>query len=335
MRDKTGMTIVELLVVIAIIGLTAGLLLPAVQAIREAGRRSHCLNSLKQIGIALHRYHDARRAFPLSRQATRTHLAPSSFSVLPDQLVGVAGQGDGFPPRDEQVGSWLLRIQPYMEQSAVVGLWRTPTTIDAMYATFRTVSRIRVADYVCPSDILAVRGPNRWGYELTSYLAVSGNDEYVDDEGHASNARNGIFPTQNWSWSVRPRMTMTKIVAGLSKVAAVGERPPSSDLYYGRWNMTDFDTVLGNPSMESSIIPTGRIGQPCPSPAYYGPGEPDDPCAATHFWSPHPGGGNWLLADGSVDVIGYDAVFTTLPAMSSVTGDVPNGSATYTSPNSP
>jgi hypothetical protein len=91
-------------------------------------------------------HHDARREFPLSRQATRTWLGPSSFSVLPDQLVGVADTL-AFPLQPEQVGSWLLRIQPSMELSEIVSLWRTPATIDAVYALFRELSAIPVPSF--------------------------------------------------------------------------------------------------------------------------------------------------------------------------------------------
>ena len=319
-NPKLGFTLVEVLVVIAIIGVLVGLLLPAVQASRESARQTQCGNNLRQLGLALHSFHDARNAFPLARQATRRSLGPSSFASLPKHLIGVGEAPVTFPLQSDQVGSWLLRIQPFMEAREIVSLWSQPATLDEAHAMFWKVSGIRVPSYLCPSDAQAMKGINPWGYGMTSYLAVSGNDEFIDDDGHASNARNGVFPTQNWSWSPRPQITMKKITVGLSKVAIVGERPPSSTLYYGRWNMTDFDTVMGNPNMEFSIVPNGRNGEACPSPGYYQADEPDNPCAATHFWSFHPGGGKWLHADGSVAFIGYEAGTTVLPVMSSIDG---------------
>lgn len=330
--DKSGLTLVEVLVVIAIIGVLVGLLLPAVQASRESARQVLCGNNLKQFGVALHAFHDARSAFPLARQATRSELGPCSFAVLPAHLVGVADDPVTFPLQPDQVGSWMLRIQPFMEAREILSMWNQPATLNEAYAMFWKVSGIRVPSYICPSDAQAMKGTNPWGYGMTSYLAVSGNDEFVDDNGHASNARNGVFPTQDWSWSPRPQITMKKITVGLSKVAIVGERPPSSTLYYGRWNMTDFDTVMGNPNMEFSIIPTGRNGQACPSPGYYQADEPNNPCAATHFWSFHPGGGRWLQADGAVTFIGYEAGTTVLPMMSSINGLAAGGRALSTQP---
>ena len=83
-RTRRGFTLVELLVVIAIIGILVGLLLPAVQAAREAARRIQCTNNLKQIGLAMHTYHDAYTRFPRSRTAD---VAVWSVSILP-QLEG-------------------------------------------------------------------------------------------------------------------------------------------------------------------------------------------------------------------------------------------------------
>ncbi len=89
-KRSSGFTLVELLVVIAIIGILVGLLLPAVQAAREAARRMQCTNNLKQIGLAMHNYHDTYRAFPLG------HLFPGQ------------GLGTGW--------TWTLSILPFIEQ---------------------------------------------------------------------------------------------------------------------------------------------------------------------------------------------------------------------------
>lgn len=325
-----GFTLVELLVVIAILGVIVGILLSAVQAAREAARRSSCSNKLRQIGLAITGFHDAHGRFPLARQATRRVMAPSQFSILPDHLVGVAGPEDTLPPRLEQVGSWLLRIQPFMEEPAAPAIWKRPTTVPEVYDVHREVSSLVVPAYLCPSDTQAQPIKNPWGYGMNSYVAVSGNDEQVDAAGHASNAKNGIFPTQNWSWSPRPTVKSSKVVAGLGKVTLVGERPPSSDLYFGRWTMTDFDTVMGNPNLEFSVIATDADGNPCPSPGYFRHDDARNPCAATHFWSMHPGGGSWLLGDGAVVFLDYSAALTVLPAMASIDGA--DGESTFTTP---
>ena len=331
-QTRQGFSLIELLVVIAIIGALVGLLLPAVQASRESARRTACSNKMRQLGVAIHQYHDALQRYPTARQTTKNYLAPSQFSVLPDHLVGVGEADDTFPPRVEQVGSWLLQIQPFLEEQTGHALWGQPTTLAEVYATHAAVSELIIPSFLCPSDWHAATGKNRWGYGLTNYLAISGNNEHLDDEGHASNATNGVFPTQNWSWSRRPTVTTAHLTAGLSHVTVVGERPISADRYFGRWTMTDFDTVLANPNMEFSVITTDNQGNPCPSPGFFRDDEPDNPCAATHFWSLHPGGGFWLMADGSVHFLAYSAATTILPAMASVDGTIPDA-ITFASPN--
>ena len=90
-----GFTLVELLVVIAIIGILVALLLPAVQAAREAARRTQCTNNLKQIGLALHNYHAAKNALPIG-------------SVLPANA-----------PAGKNFGTWVYYILPYIEEGSV------------------------------------------------------------------------------------------------------------------------------------------------------------------------------------------------------------------------
>src|SRR5437868_6068188 len=102
-RRRSGFTLIELLVVIAIIGVLISLLLPAVQKVREAANRTQCLNNMKQIGLALHNYHDTYRRFP-----------PSLDSGIRPYRLSPGNQGYA------SYWSWLALILPFIEQD---NLW--------------------------------------------------------------------------------------------------------------------------------------------------------------------------------------------------------------------
>ncbi len=159
---RAGFTLIELLVVIAIIAILIALLLPAVQQAREAARRTHCRNNLKQIGLALHNYLDAQGAFP------------PSFSV---------GNGPG--------GQWSLhaRILPYIDG---VNIYNT-ADLDQSYIEGEPPASVRVAAYLCPSDINdkprdgGEHYPTSYGYNAGTYTVfthsaetiVSGSSTYI------------------------------------------------------------------------------------------------------------------------------------------------------------
>ena len=156
MKRKRGFTLVELLVVIAIIGVLVALLLPAVQAAREAARRMSCSNKMKQIGLALHNYHDTHKVFP------------------PDAIW--AGPTPGGNPKvldQPRHFTWLTMILPFMEQTPL------HDQIDFTVLGFNQVindqvlHQIQLPAYVCPSEAQTT-STHDWG--LSSYAGNAGWD---------------------------------------------------------------------------------------------------------------------------------------------------------------
>jgi len=140
--------LIELLVVIAIIAVLIGLLLPAVQKVREAAARMSCQNNMKQIGLAVHQYHDAARKLPVGSQ-TVTYTSP-------------AGAHGG--------ATWLVYILPYIEQTALFEKWDFTTVNGNAYnsTTNLPVSTFELATYTCPSGILG-KDPNNGGVSFTTH----------------------------------------------------------------------------------------------------------------------------------------------------------------------
>ena len=140
MHRRRGFTLIELLVVIAIIGILIALLLPAVQKVREAANRMQCANNVKQMGLALHNYHDAYSSFP-----------PGFISTLIDPNWRLpAGNCNAFPPERGPGWSFFALILPYLEQDNLYkGIRLDLSIMDPANAPARRTS---VKGYLCPSD---------------------------------------------------------------------------------------------------------------------------------------------------------------------------------------
>jgi prepilin-type N-terminal cleavage/methylation domain-containing protein len=155
LRRSKAFTLVELLVVIAIIGVLVSLLLPAVQAAREASRRMNCQNNLKQFGLALMNYHDTYQRMPPAYWKGFQGLGTSTF--------GTPGWG------------WGALLLPRLEQKALfdtLGI-ETPTVLDGSAVT-KVPAQIPLKVFRCPSDTGPKLNANRFDYATSNYVAIFG-----------------------------------------------------------------------------------------------------------------------------------------------------------------
>ena len=310
---------------IAIIAILIGLLLPAVQKVREAAARAKCSNNLKQIGLACHGYHDAIGEFPYARPVRSGDKSVAGAGNATNS--GTVAQT--YPTTADSFGSWQVRLLPYLEQENVQRFVAGAADATAYTAARAAMRRTPLTVFVCPSDPNGSQSmPN--GADpvyLSGYLAVTGNDDWNEAGGWGSNARNGLFAVHTYQRSSTKRpVRMASVTDGTSNSLAVGERPVHlmagvTPVQGSGWlYATDFETMLAVPSNDDVYGQATDRGSPaCPRPSTYRTDTVGGRCAHTHFWSVHTGGGNWALADGSVRFFTYAAVDTVVQ-MASING---------------
>jgi prepilin-type N-terminal cleavage/methylation domain-containing protein/prepilin-type processing-associated H-X9-DG protein len=288
---RKAFTIIELLVVISIITILVGLLLSGVQKVRSASARLQCQNQIKQIALATHNYHNTFQMLPTGHR-----------SALNRDLMPFTG--------------WPVSLLPYIEQEAVYQTIRpafrksfTPFS-NPPHVCLTTVIRA----YGCPMDSRTASPQTsdvtKNQIALHSYLGVAGQSAY--------DLRDGLmFQDSNHSFS--------SCTDGLSNTLLYGERPPSADKQFGWWYAGTGQLLTGSADIVLGVREPNL--QPIASGGSCGPGRwPfrnadgfNDPCGMFHFWSPHNGGSNFALGDGSVRFITYSAN-DIMPALASRAG---------------
>ena len=286
--SRRGFTLIELLVVIAIISVLIGLLLPAVQRVREAASRTKCQNNLKQIGLALHNYHDRPGHFPPGY---------TSNQALAD------GTGPGW--------GWAAHILPDLEQENLHRLidFKRPV-VDPVHAPVLTANvgflrcpsdprqdPIRVAEFVDPAGLTTDLG-------RSNYVGCYGNTPFLGESPAVMSRHLVIDGISGKGMFYRNSKTRFADVAdGTSNTIAVGEKSAANTLasWVGvipgaRWaSANDVATYGGVPSNLPAAMTLGHACRQHPPSAAAG--------VAEDFSAPHPEGVNFLFADGSVHVV--------------------------------
>jgi len=178
---RRGFTLIELLVVIAVIAILVSLLLPAVQQARESARRSSCKNNLKQLGLALHNYHDINRCFPIG----------CLFKDLGSQL-----------PIASNRTTWLARILPQLEQNALFDRMDFDNNVGPTDWDTHKVRGEDVATFRCPSDPGGRETTGMADFAPTSYVACIGDTlRLYGDGGNTATSVHGSRLQANDEWA--------------------------------------------------------------------------------------------------------------------------------------
>jgi prepilin-type N-terminal cleavage/methylation domain-containing protein/prepilin-type processing-associated H-X9-DG protein len=319
---RRGFTLIELLVVIAIIAVLIGLLLPAVQKVREAANRMKCSNNLKQISLTLHNHHDSYGYFPPGYSFNDYHKGEEVF--------------------------WVMRILPYIEQANIQfdftwGIYGSGT--DNVQGTQWAAVNGRAVTLVvplllCPSDHFTRCPVGYWGTPApgmwrSNYVATFSADGSIYEPGASipwsschNTAINPSFTSGKralFNWQVR--RGFKDILDGTSNTAALSEAIVGAD---GTNDIRGWWSDDWGGAYTHRFAPNSTSGDVVPDPyGYYCVAQPGAPCSSSGVcWSDvylgarsrHTGGVNVGLADGSVRFVGNGIDQATWQALGSING---------------
>jgi prepilin-type N-terminal cleavage/methylation domain-containing protein/prepilin-type processing-associated H-X9-DG protein len=302
-NNRGAFTLIELLVVIAIIAILIGLLLPAVQKVREAAARLRCKNNLKQIGLAMHNYHGAMDRFP-----------PGYLATNP---------GPGFADDRGPGWGWGTLLLPYLEQDALYKQIQLAKDIADPVNKAQRMTSLSV--FLCPSDPgdllftvdslddaepyqnpLRDSAGNPVQVAHGNYVGVFGQPEVTPDPGYLDKSDPARSIDHQGMLYRNSKVRIADVADGTSNTLFVGER--STNLAYATW---------------AGAVTGSQVPAKIPDPFGFGPeGAPilclghtgDDSDVPPHtpnsvvahvddFWSFHTQGANFLMVDGSVRTI--------------------------------
>jgi len=271
-----GFTLIELLVVIAIIAILIGLLLPAVQKVREAAARTKCQNNMKQIGLALHNYHDVRNGFPPSSTFTLANPLPASNAPA-------------------NWHTWITFLLPYLEQDPLY-----KATNLSLPAWGQPIVATDLAVLKCPSDAGFKTSDETWGIAITNYAGSEGYHWWptaVFDPGTGKTADySGLFTQTR-------KFKMADIIDGTSNTVVIAE-VASFSFKNGPFNKQGGGVIRARSEgvFRSAFVYTGIYGQcsqaPYTKPDSSGPMAPEQTGAQWFRQAPYSFSPTYLTAWG-------------------------------------
>ncbi len=314
MRTRRAFTLIELLVVVAVIGVLTTLLLPAVQAAREAARRAQCANHVRQLALAAHQYHTSHETFPPGLNQMEVSGSPRF--------------------RGTSLFTFLL---PHLEEGSVLADWDYAAPLNNAYGGRQARAARVLSVLLCGSDRIAENPIMESGrhYGMTSYGGNGGSRSFDP----ALAACDGIFHTTGPASEPEANqscVSLAMIGDGASQTVLFGEREhedanfatfaarswTDSLMSLGRWAAIGGRKSIGDVTMSAYVginyrMPVDfdrreEIDPPAPSARDFYVYEQRRICA---FGSGHPGGANFALADGSVRYLAESLPLDTLRAL--------------------